>query len=32
MWTGDWVDAISLLDDVLEKLYVRNAQRLIPGL
>ena len=30
---GLWkVDAISLPDDVLEKLYVRNAQRLIPGL
>jgi predicted TIM-barrel fold metal-dependent hydrolase len=30
---GSWkVDAISLPDDVLEKLYVRNAQRLIPGL
>jgi predicted TIM-barrel fold metal-dependent hydrolase len=30
---GAWkVDAISLPDDVLEKLYVRNAQRLIPGL
>jgi len=30
---GRWkVDAISLPDDVLEKLYVRNAQRLIPGL
>jgi len=26
------VDAIGLPDDVLEKLYVRNAQRLIPGL
>jgi len=30
---GRWtVDAIGLPDEVLEKLYVRNAQRLIPGL
>ncbi len=30
---GRWkVDAIGLPDDVLEKLYVRNARRLIPGL
>jgi len=30
---GRWkVDGIGLPDDVLEKLYVRNAQRLIPGL
>jgi len=30
---GRWkVNAIGLPDDVLEKLYVRNAQRLIPGL
>jgi len=30
---GAWkVDAVSLPDDVLEKLYVRNAQRLVPGL
>lgn len=30
---GNWkVDAINLPDEVLEKLYVRNAQRLIPGL
>ena len=29
---GNWkVDAINLPDEVLEKLYVRNAQRLIPG-
>jgi predicted TIM-barrel fold metal-dependent hydrolase len=29
---GNWkVDAIGLPDEVLEKLYVRNAQRLIPG-
>ncbi len=30
---GNWtVDAIGLPDDVLEKLYLRNVQRLIPGL
>jgi hypothetical protein len=30
---GRWtVDAINLPDEVLEKLYLRNAQRLIPGL
>jgi predicted TIM-barrel fold metal-dependent hydrolase len=30
---GRWqVDAINLPDEVLDKLYVRNAQRLIPGL
>lgn len=30
---GRWkVDAIGLSDDVLEKLYVQNARRLIPGL
>lgn len=30
---GRWrVDAIGLPDEVLEKLYLRNAQRLIPGL
>jgi len=30
---GDWkVDAVGLPDDVLEKLYVGNARRLIPGL
>jgi predicted TIM-barrel fold metal-dependent hydrolase len=30
---GDWkVDAIGLPDQVLEKLYFRNAQRLVPGL
>jgi len=30
---GAWkVDAVGLPDDVLENLYVRNAQRLIPGL
>jgi predicted TIM-barrel fold metal-dependent hydrolase len=30
---GRWkVDAIGLPDDVLEKLYVQNARRLIPGL
>jgi len=30
---GRWkVDALHLPDDVLDKLYVRNAQRLIPGL
>lgn len=30
---GRWkVDAINLPDEVLERLYVRNAQRLIPGL
>ena len=30
---GSWkVDAIGLPDDVLEKLYIQNAQRLIPGL
>jgi len=29
---GNWkVDAVGLPDEVLEKLYVRNAQRLIPG-
>ena len=30
---GRWkVDALDLPDEVLEKLYVENAQRLIPGL
>jgi predicted TIM-barrel fold metal-dependent hydrolase len=30
---GRWkIDAINLPDEVLDKLYVRNAQRLIPGL
>ena len=32
-WQGRWlVDAVNLPDDVLQKLYRRNAQRLIPQL
>ena len=30
---GNWrVDGVDLPDDVLDKLYLRNARRLIPGL